>query len=864
MLRLVGEPGIGKTALIEAAASLAHPRGFRVAQVTALEVESRLPGAVAGLLLRHLKEQTTFDRVPEPGEVLEALASSSVDQPLLVTVDDVQWLDGPSLRALVFATRRLLADPVAVVLAGRPEIGRIEPLAHVPCLEVPTLPDEEALALLRSVSPEIADRAGRQIVRSLGGLPLALVEATSLLPEEVLRGSQIPPSPIPVGQAVQQRYAQGFDALPALTRAGLVLLAADDSGDPSAVQRAWVSARVSVSDLEAAEEAGLITLGPEPRFVHPLARAAVHAAATPGERRSAHRLLAQLHQSRGDLSRGLRHQADASTGPDENLASALEREAERLGDQGDSVEGATVAERAATLSPARQDRLRRLVLSAELTPDAAHMEELAGRVTASTRDPVLRARALLVRLEGPHGVSPDELDTVLSDLSVAALDEDLRVRLDVNRIWTAMAAADVARLDQLGEELDAPGANARWDLVAALGMAYTFLGRHLRGVALLTKAFRLSADVEPELLAGDSLLQWAMIPGWLGKDVSDLRERMGYMARRFRASGRPALTASAAFFSAEHARRSGHWQRAESLFTEAIDLDRAMQLPSSVSEARLAATLTSYRGEVARTQELVAAAERHFRADPSEKWMAQGTDQARGALALTLGHVESAIVPLQRVASAPFLGRGCRDAVAGASADLTEALVALGLVGQARDVADRLAQRLDGIIDPHGLALVQRCFALSRPEDADDHYREAVARHEQTDDPFEAARTHLLQGEHLRRTRRVRDARESLGAALDAFERIGVPPWSERARRELGATGQRPPMVTPQPAHQLTPQELRVALAVVDGMSNAEVAASLFLSVKTVEFHLSRVYRKLGVPSRGGLARALDRSGAPG
>jgi DNA-binding CsgD family transcriptional regulator len=193
--------------------------------------------------------------------------------------------------------------------------------------------------------------------------------------------------------------------------------------------------------------------------------------------------------------------------------------------------------------------------------------------------------------------------------------------------------------------------------------------------------------------------------------------------------------------------------------------------------------------------------------------------------------------------------------------DLTEALVIVRQVASARREADRLAEWLDGIVDPPGLALVQRCLALTRPDDADEHYAAAKTFHEQADDPFEAGRTLLLHGEHLRRTRRPRDARQVLQEAMSRFQQVGAGPWLERASRELGATGQPPSGKTPSTKSPLTPQELRVAMAVVDGMSNAEAAASLFLSVKTVEFHLSRVYRKLDVRSRGGLARALERSG---
>jgi DNA-binding CsgD family transcriptional regulator len=861
-LLMAGDPGVGKTSLIESLVGAAGRRGFRAVHVTALQTEARLPGALAGLLMGHLGVPQPFDHVPAPGEVLKALGTAAAERPLLVAVDDVQWIDEPSLGAVVFATRRVLADPVAVVLAGRPEIGRIDSLSHLSTLEVPALDEDQALELLRYVAPTVVDQAGRGIVRALAGLPLAIVEAPALLSEEVLHGSQAPPSPIPVGQAVRERYAHGFDALAVATRTGLVLMAVDDSGDPITVQGAWTLAGVSTSDLEPAERAGLVVLGSHPRFVHPLARAAVHAAASPGERRSAHGVLAELYQARGEHARSLRHQAEASTGLDEELASSLEREASRLADQGDLNGGAAIAVRAADLSPAEQDRLRRMVLAAELSPDAVDIEALVSTVQTSAHDPDLRARVVLVQAEGPRGLGVDELEMLLTRIPAESLDEDLRVRLDVNRVWAAITEADVPRLDQLGSELDAPQTQARWDLVATLGMAYTFLGRHDRGVELLRRAVALSVEIDSTHLAGEQLWSWAVIPGWLGEDPADRRARMSYMAGRFRSTGQPLQTATAAFFTAENARRDGHWVRAESYFNEAIDLLRALQLPTSLEEVRLAAALTAYRGEEERTLRLVEDAERQFELDLSRNWNRLWADQARGALALTLGRADQAIAPLQKVAAAPFLGRGCRDAVTCALVDLTEALVVVRSLSSARESANRLAGWLDGIVDPHGLALVQRCLALTRPDDADGHYSAAIALHTRADDPFEAGRTLLLHGEHLRRTRRPREARKPLQEALAGFEHVGATPWSERALRELGAAGQAPSTKARTVASPLTPQELRVAMAVVDGMSNAEAAASLFLSVKTVEFHLSRVYRKLGVRSRGGLARALERSEA--
>jgi DNA-binding CsgD family transcriptional regulator len=239
--------------------------------------------------------------------------------------------------------------------------------------------------------------------------------------------------------------------------------------------------------------------------------------------------------------------------------------------------------------------------------------------------------------------------------------------------------------------------------------------------------------------------------------------------------------------------------------------------------------------------------------------------QAQGALHLALGRPDQAVQVLAPVREVPFVGRGARDSIAACLVDLVESHAALGDVASAAAAAEDLQRRLDGLLDPLGRAFVARCRALvSGPDAADAMFSAALDEHAATAEEFEAARTRLLIGEHLRRTRRPREARDPLGRALAVFERVGAEPWAHRARRELAATGERRTTPSPDagaPQESLTPQEVRVAFAVADGLTNAEVAQMLFLSVKTVEFHLSRVYRKLDVRSRGGLARALAARG---
>ena len=555
--------------------------------------------------------------------------------------------------------------------------------------------------------------------------------------------------------------------------------------------QALAAAGLPAAALEPAEAAGLVRLGSEPAFVHPLVRAAVHAASGGEQRRRAHTALSAVHAARGDRARALRHQALAATGPDEQLAAELEAEALARERQDAHAAAAAAAELAAELSVEPGPRLRRLTLAAELTPDVDHAQHLVDSVLASAADPELRARAVLVQANDTLGFAPHELDAALASIDGASLTPGTATRLAVARVWSAMESADIQRLEALATEA---GENAAedWIFTATLGMAFTYLGQHDAGVALLRQATEVTSALDPERVPMADLWTWAILPGWLGEEPGRHRERVGAMARRYRATGRPALAASAAFFSAERARRDGLWSRAEALFAEAAELSRALQQPAALEEVRLA-SVTAYRGEVERTRELLASAERGFDQEMSRNWNHYWVDQSRGALALTLGRLDEAIPPLERVRAAPHVGRGCRDAVACALVDEVEALVGSGDLVGARRAADELGRRLAGIVDPHGLALIERCQALSRPEEAEGRYRSALDWHARADDPFEHGRTQLHFGEYLRRGRRPRDAREPLRAALAAFDRVGAGPWAERASRELAASGDRSP-----------------------------------------------------------------------
>jgi DNA-binding CsgD family transcriptional regulator len=859
---LVGEPGVGKTALIEETNRRAEARGITTVRITCLEVEGSISGAGLELALARLGHGTDN---PGPESLLQGLVAAAATAPVLLVVDDIQWLDEVSRAGLAFAVRRLQADPVGVVLAGRPEVRRWRELREVAIVEVGALPEPDAVDLLRESMPGMRLEIAREVSRSLGCLPLALVEAAQLLTPDELAGRAPPPRPARVGPAVQQLFAAGFETLSEESRLAVAILAADDSGDAGilAAALAHVGTTQAQDVLVPAEQVGLVRLGVPPTFIHPLARSAVFAAAGDATRRRAHAALAAAARQRGDARFGLRHEAPGATGPDEGLAARLEEEAGRLAGRGAPEHASAMARLAATLSPDPGDRLRRLVAAAETSPHPDVIDDLLTEVRESTDDPVLLARSLLVWL-GQNGPESDgaDIERLMARIDSTALPEAMRVRLEVEHVWHAMAELDLAGLRTLLETLD-DGDPHPWQLLSTMGEAYIFLGEHRRGEALLVRALSETTALDPDQIPVDALASWMFIPGWLGSQPEEHERRMAVMVERFRATKLPRPTASAAFFGAERARRAGRWARCEALYAESLGLSQALGDAAPVTRVRYASLLAT-QGRTEPAEALLDEASHEYALRRSPDWNSFWIPTVRGSSALAQGDPAAAVALLEPISALPFLGRGARDMVAMAGVDLVEALVALGHLDEARATALGLAQRLDGCSDPLALGFVQRCLGLVDAEAADQSLPAAVDHHRNADDPYELARSRLLLGEHLRRTRRLGAARDPLRAAFLVFQEMGARPWAARAGDELRAAGDSPTATSiPEPTlavgeSPLTPQELRVAMAVVEGMTNNDAAAALFLSPKTIEHHLGRIYRKLGVRSRGGLARALD------
>ena len=858
VLRISGDPGIGKTALLDVAGAAATGSGMTVVRFNAIESESGIPSSALDLMLELLGRGNAAST--SPATLLEAVSHACRAGPLALLVDDLQWLDDRSMMALAFACRRLLADPVAVVLACRTAAARDTPFDSFPQIHLEPLTIAQSIQVLGTSAPEMPTDIAHQVALELAGVPLALVGVRDLLSPEELAGRAPLPSPVPVDHGVQVRYAEGWETLDDDGKRALTLLAADDTADPTVIVAGLLELGLDVDALLPAERRGLVRLDRVPRFVHPLARAAVHGAAPAQWSRESHAALGAVLRTRRDV-RGLRHRALGSAGPDEEIAAELEVSATWLAINAPG-RASLLAQLSADLSPHPADRQRRLLQAAETCSDSENALRLASQVLAGGPDPNLRARATFVVADNLHGADPTTLIRLLNGVDREQVDPALATELLGRLTWTAMENADLALLDRLITAMSASYRGDDWVLLSAMGSALMFLGRNEPAVQALRRAEQLSAGLDPTSMSTDLLTGWAVIPGWLGEDDATVRSRFRRMDQLLRTRSRPIDQVYADFFGAERVRREGGWDRAISLLTHEISVLHALGYPEGVDEARLAG-LHAYRGDEEAAQSHISASQLAFARRPSP-WLELWVTQARGALALTMGRPEEAVGVLASMRAVPFLGRGCRDAVVIGLVDLVESLVEMGDRRAAADVTDEIEARTRGLVDPLGGALVARCRALTQPADADALLTHALEELDRTAEVFEQARTHLHLGEHLRRTRRRRLSRTHLSTADEAFTYLGARPWAARAHRELIASGERAtprdPVLGTSDA-ELTPQELRVALEVARGLSNAQVGGVLFLSAKTVEFHLGKVYRKLGVRSRGGLAQALGSRG---
>jgi DNA-binding CsgD family transcriptional regulator/tetratricopeptide (TPR) repeat protein len=880
-----GEAGVGKSALLEYVVGAAAD--MRVARAVGVESEMELAFASVHLLCAPLLDRLADlpgpqrdalgvafglraggapDRFLVALAVLTLLSEVAEDRPLLCVVDDAQWLDQASAQVLAFAARRLLAEPVGLIFAAR-EPG--EQFRGLPDLEVRGLPDQDARALLDSaVRVRLDEQVRDRIVAETNGNPLALLELPrGLSPTQLAGGFGL------VGaQAVPARIEQGFRqrlaALPADTRSLMLVAAAEPAGDPVLVLRAAGRLGIAASAAVAASADGLLEIGTRVRFRHPLVRSAVYSSASVPERRAAHQALAEVTDPGRDADRRAWHLAAAAPGPDEAVAAELERSAGRAQARGGMAAAAAFLRRAVELTGEPARRSERALVAAQASVLAGAFDaaaELLAVAAAGPLDELQQARVSLLRgqlaFASSMGSDAPAL-LVKAAQQLEPLDAALARQTYLDAWAAALLAGQFAGAGSLHEVARAArsapppaGAPRPPDLLLD-GLAVLVTEGHAQAAPLLRQAARVFAEDEITLEEG---LRY----GWLAADVAvtvwDEEKWGAIVARQLRSVREADLLVDLPIWVQGVAISEilrGDFAAAASLIAEA----EAIAAATGSGFARYAAVcLAGFRGVEAEAWPLIEAVITDSRA-AGQGLGVQWSQWVSAILDNSLGRYEQALVEARQAAEqAPEL-----DISMWALPELIEAASRSGQTALAADALGRLAETAGTGQTDWGPGIYARCRALlSAGADAEGWYGEAVGRLSRTGFRPELARAYLLYGEWLRREGRRADARAQLHTAHDMFDAIGMLAFAERARRELLATGETVRKRTAAAHDQLTPQEAQIARLARAGLSNQEIGAQLFLSTRTVEWHLSKVFTKLEISSRRQLQRALpDRASA--
>jgi DNA-binding CsgD family transcriptional regulator len=880
-----GEPGVGKTVLLDYLATRAAAAGCRVARAAGVETEITL--AFAGLhqlcapmldQLPHLPPpQRDALRIafgisagPPPDRFLVGLAVLSLlcdvaeKRPLICVIDDEPWLDPASAQALGFVARRLAADPVALVFAAR-EPGDV--LTGLPELHIQGLPDDQARALLDSALAGPLDARVRDlIVAETQGNPLALLELPrGLTTAELAGGFGLPSALRGAGLPgrIEDSFRRQLEALPDQTRRLLLLAAAEPYGDASLVRRAAERLGIGTQAATPALEAGLVEFGAKVRFRHPLLRSVAYRAASVQDRQQVHRMLAEVTDPAAEPDRRAWHRAKAAAGPDEEVAAELERSADRAQARGGLAAAAAFLERAVLLSVDPARRAERTLAAARANVQAGAFGpalELLAAAEAGPLDELQSARVDLLRAEVvfASGLGSDAPPLLLKAAKrLEPLDLDL-ARETYLTAW--MAALFAGRLAGAGDLFEVSRAARALppnktrpprsvDLVLD-GLALMVTDGPAAAAPTLRQA--VNAFTGPDITPQQEL-RW----GWLAQGAASalwdddawraMLARQLRLAREAGALERLPLLLGALGTAVAW---SGDFAAAEALVAEADAVCEATGSRAAPFTAMMLAALRGHRAEAASLIEATIAA---------------ATAAGQG-IAVAYAHWAAAIV-------ANGLGR-YEEALAAATAasedtsavypsmwalpELIEAAVRCGNTDLAREALGRLAGHTRAGGTDFGLGIQARSRALvSDGETAEGLYREAIDRLGRTKLRPELARAYLLYGEWLRREHRRVDARVPLRAAHDILDPIGMDAFAERARHELEATGETARRRTPDTLTALTAQEAHIARLAVDGQTNPEIGALLFISARTVEWHLRKIFTKLGIGSRRELRQAL-------
>jgi DNA-binding CsgD family transcriptional regulator len=876
-----GEPGVGKSALLGYLVERAS--GCRVARAAGVQSEMEL--AFAGLHQLCAPMLDRLERLPGPQRealgvafgltaaeapdrflvglaVLSLLSEVAEERPLVCLVDDAQWFDRASAQALAFAARRLAAESVALVFVVRESGGE---LAGLPELVVDGLDDGDARALLGSViTGPLDERVRDRIVAETHGNPLALLELPrGLSAAELAGGFGLPDAPALPGR-IEQSFRRRLVALPADARGLMLVAAAEPLGEPLLVWRAAERLGIGAEAAAPAAAAGLLEFGAhDVRFHHPLVRSAVYRAASSEDRRRVHGALADATDPDVDPDRRAWHRAHAARGPDKEVAAELERSADRAQGRGGVAAAAAFLERATELTPDPARRAKRALAAAQAkhlagAPEAAL--ELLITAEAGQLDELQRARVELLRAQIAFASSRGS-DAPPLLLKAAKRLEPLDVTLARDTYLEAFSAAiftgrlargvgrvEVARAARAAPPSSQPPRAA--DLLLD-GQALLITEGYAAGMPMLKRA--LSA-FRSEDLPRDEALRWLWLACRIALDLWDDESWYVLSARQVqlaRDAGALTVLPGALTLRAGIQLFAGEFAAAEVLAEEANGVSAAIGNPE-VAYAHL--ILAGWRGQQAETAELIEAGTRDAAARGEGRALGAG-EYATAVLYNGLGRYEEALVAAQQAGAHP------EDLAFSTWAlpELIEAATRSGKADRAADALERLSETTRATGTELALGIEARSRALvSDGQAAEDLYREAIDRLGRTRVRVQLARAHLLYGEWLRRERRRVDAREQLRTAHEMLTAMGIDGFAQRAARELLATGETARKRIVETSGQLTAQEAQIARLAGDGLTNPEIAARLFISPRTVEYHLHKIFAKLNISSRHQLDPVLS------
>ncbi len=892
-LVLRGLPGVGKSTLLaDSVARAEHGRDpavgqsgrLRVLRTSGIESESPLAFAALQRLLRPAMRHA--DALPAPQEralraafgeaegegarflvflaTLSLLAEAAEEQPVLAVVDDAHWLDDASAAALQFVARRLDTERVALLFAARDGDVRVFDSTGLPELVLDGIDPAGAADLLRdAVGAPVPDAVAVRLVRETGGNPLALVEVADALTPAQLRGEAPLPAQLPLTEGVERAFLDRYRRLPDTAQTWLLVAAADDAGHTRTIGRAAAALGADDKAQHLVEQSGLVQVRDRHlELRHPLVRSAVYGAATSLERRRAHRALADVLDATDDADRRAWHLAAAVDEPDETVVAELDAAADRARSRGGHEAASAALERAAELSADRQARAPRLFGAAWAAWQAARpgrARALANAAAEAVTDPLLRAdiARLQARIEWNTGSVHDGITMVLRGARDVAPHDAGRAR---EMAMFAVALASFIphaqlELDPVSVALppgpdDPPRAHSFHGLL--VGLEHVRRSEWPQATAVLRSTFANAEFVEGD--DQDLLPNLGIAAFHVGDDELAFRYH-DMLLTRARASGALIMVLYALTRRGLIELVTGRWTSLVTGASEAMPLAQGSGQPGLAAlPLAEAALVAAFRGDDQFEQRL-AEAEDVAGANPvgvAEHVLADFARWAKAVVAAQSGgQPATAFHLLEHIHDGPVRRFAALDRI--------EAAVRADQLDAARDWTDEIRSYGEQTGASWALAVAEHGLALlaTDPGEAERHFEQALAHHAAAKRPPAQARTELAYGEYLRRARRRVDARTHLRAALETFEELGAAPLADRAATELRASGETARRRDVSTATDLTAQELNVARLVRLGMSNRDVAGQLFVSPRTVDFHLRNVFSKLAVTSRAELI-AMD------